>query len=66
MYVFLRDYEVGRPSSAGAAVRRGKTVGLTAWKRKDKKKIKEVEGLLQCFSILLLSRRNSARTMGLF
>lgn len=41
--VFSRDYEFTSPSAAGACVRGGATNGLTAWKNKDGKSLKELE-----------------------
>lgn len=42
-FVFARDFEFTSPSAAGATVRGGATNGLTAWKNKDKKQLKELE-----------------------
>ena len=42
-YVFSKNYEFGSPSTAGAAVRGGATNGLTAWRNKAGKSIRDLE-----------------------
>lgn len=42
--VFTRDHEFTSPSLAGSAIRGGHTNGLTAWKTKAGKSLKELEG----------------------
>ncbi len=41
--VFSRDYEFTSPSLAAAAIRGGTSNGLTSWKTKEGKKLKEIE-----------------------
>ena len=41
--IFTRDYEFTSPSLAAAAIRGGASNGLTSWKTKEGKKLKEIE-----------------------
>lgn len=42
-FVFVRDHEFSSPSWAAAVIRGGASNGLTSWKTKDGKKLKEIE-----------------------
>ncbi|PCJ83206.1 MAG: hypothetical protein COA54_15785 [Thiotrichaceae bacterium] len=43
-FIFTRDHEFTSPSLAAAAIRGGTSNGLTAWKTKEGKTLKELEG----------------------
>jgi len=42
-FEFVKDFEFSSPSAAGACVRGGATNGLTAWKNRNGKQLKELE-----------------------
>ncbi len=44
LYVFTRDVEFSSPSAAAAVIHGGSANGLTAWKDKNGKSLKELEG----------------------
>jgi hypothetical protein len=43
--IFTRDEEFSSPSAAAAVVHGGHANGLTAWKNKDGKTLKEIESI---------------------